>query len=196
MEFATPKVHEVGNELHVTYGSDAGLYVQFHMEAEHQAYESEQAGYPVYKDVPFITIMFPGDNTKKVVRPVDMEGKGQVPSDPLRFPRQWQAFKNQSVQAQEGLPIEEWPPITKSTAASLKAMNIHTVQMLANVGDNALTWLGARELREKAKAYLASATDSAAVLKIQTENDNLKNEVIALKKQFAEMAAERKSSSK
>lgn len=196
MDLATPRVHEVGKELHVTYGSDSGLYVEFHMEAEHQAYASEEAGYPVYKDIPFVTIMFPGDNTKKVVRPVDLKGKGDIPPDDLRFQRQWASFQNQSTQVQDGLPITEWPPITKSVAMSLKGMNVHTVQQLASIGDNALTWLGARELREKAKAYLSAATDGAAVLKMQTENENLRKDIASLKKQFAEMANERKSSSK
>lgn len=189
MDFAQATVNKRGNTLHVSHGSDDGLYVEFYMEAEHQLFESEQQGIPVYKDAPFVRVMFPGDNTKKVVRPVKMSGDESSPSDIDRWPRQWQAFQNQSIQTQEGTPINEWPPISKSLALNLKSMNIHTVQQLAAVSDNALTWLGARDLREKAKAYIASATDSAAVLRMQTDNDNLRDEIATLKAQFAELAA-------
>jgi len=192
MDFAAATVHKSGNQLHVSHGDDSGLYVEFYMEAEHQAFESEKQGMPVFKDVAFIKILFPGDNTKKVVRPVRESGSDSYMSDVDRFPKQWQAFKNQSIQSHEGTPINDWPPISKSLALSLKSMNIHTVQQLAGVSDTALTWLGARDLREKAKAYIASATDSAAVLNMQTENQNLKNEMAALKAQFAELAGEKR----
>jgi len=192
MEFASPIVHKSGNSLHVSHGDDSGLYVEFYMEAEHQAFKSEEEGYPVYKDVPYVRIIFPGDNTKKVVRPVNERGHEGSPSDPERWPRQWQAFTNQSVQVNEGTPIDQWPPITKSTALLLKGMNIHTVQQLAGVSDTALTWLGARDMREKAKAYIAHAADSASTLKLQSENEALKADIEILKKQFAELAAAKK----
>jgi len=191
MDFATAQVHKSGNTLHVTHGDDTGLYVEFYMEAELQSFKSEEEGRPIYEDVPYVRIMFPGDNTKKVVRPANMKGTDTTPSDPQRWPKQWEAFKNQSVQANEGTPIDQWPPLSKSMALSLKAMNIHTVEQLAGVSDTALTWLGARDLREKAKAYIASATDSAAVLKLQSENQNLKDDIAALKSQFAELADKR-----
>ena len=191
MDFATAQVHKSGNSLHVTHGDDTGLYVEFYMEAEFQSFKSEEEGRPIYEDVPYVRIMFPGDNTKKVVRPANLKGTDTTPSDSQRWPKQWEAFKNQSVQSHEGTPIDQWPPLSKSTALGLKAMNIHTVEQLAGVSDTALTWLGARDLREKAKSYIASATDSAAVLKLQSENQNLKDDIAALKAQFAELADKR-----
>ena len=191
MDFASPIVNKRGNSLHVSHGDDSGLYVEFYMEAEHQSFESEKQGIPVYKDIPYVRILFPGDNTKRVVRPIRAVGDESNPSDAQRWPAQWAAFQNQSQQVQEGTPVEEWPPISKSMALSLKAVNIHTVQQLALIPDTALTFMGARELREKAKTYIASATDSAVVLSMKTENDNLKSEMAALKEQFAELSKER-----
>jgi len=186
MNLASPIVNKRGNTLHVSHGSDDGLYVEFYMEAEHQPFESEKQGIPVYKEVPYIAIMFPGDSTKKVVRP-------STDADVDRFPKQWQFFKNQSTASHDGTPIDEWPPITKAVAMMLKGMNIHTVQQLACIPDHSLTWIGARDLRDKASAYIAAATDGAAVLKLQTDNQNLKNEIEILKAQFEEMAKDKKT---
>src|ERR1700761_2630728 len=98
MDFAQARVIEQGNQLHVMHGDDSKLYVEFKMEAVHQGALSEQEGRPIYKDIPFIEINFPGDRTKKIYRPVKMENDLQSPADPVRFPRQWEAFQNQREQ--------------------------------------------------------------------------------------------------
>lgn len=191
-EFATATVHKSGNQLHVTHGDDKGVYVTFSMEAIEHPYKSEQEGRPVFEDVPHVQILFPGDTTKKVFRPVDMKGSDSKPSDPQRWPAQWAAFMAQSEQAQTGTPLTEWAPITKSMALNLKSMSIHTVEQLAEVADHGLTWMGARELRDKAKAWLLASKDGAAVMKLQTENANLRADIEALKAQFAELSKSKK----
>jgi len=193
MDFASAQVHKSGNQLHVTHGDDKGLYVEFVMEAVLHPYKSEQEGRPIYEDVPHVHILFPGDTTKKVFRPVDLVGSESKPSDPQRWPQQWAAFQAQEAQVQTGTPLTEWPPISKSVALNLKGMGIHTVEQLAEVTDTALTWLGARDLRDKAKAWLAASTDGAAVLKLQKENDDLRADIEVLKRQFADLAKPKKA---
>ena len=189
MELATPTIHKSGNSLHVSHGDDRGLFVTFYNEAVEVPFESEKAGHPVYKDVPYVHIMFPGNSTTQVRRPVKEKGDDNTPSDPQRWPMQWQAFKSQSEQVHVGIPITEWPPLTKSQAMSLKAMNIHTVESLAEMPDSGLTWLGAREHQQKAVAWLKNATGGAEVLRLQHENSALRADIDALKAQFAELAA-------
>jgi len=92
-----------------------------------------------------------------------------------------------------GTPITEWPVVSKSQALNLKAMSIHTVEALAEVSDNALNWLGARELREKARSYLAAAAGGAALSQAQAENAALRADIEALKAQFADLAESNKS---
>ena len=192
MELASPTVHKSGNSLHVSHGDDRGLFVTFYNEAIEIPFESEQAGHPVFKEVPYVHIMFPGNSTTQVRRPVKLKGDENTPSDPLRWPMQWQAFQSQSEQVHTGIPVNEWPPLTKSQALALKGMQIHTVEQLANVPDNGLTWLGAREMQQKAIAWLKNAGDGAEVMRLQKENENLRADVEALKTQFAEIAAARK----
>jgi len=134
MEFATPMIHKSGNALHVSHGDDSGLHVEFHTELEHMGFKSEQEGRPVYEEVPFIKIMFPGNKTTSVYRRA-------TDDDKQRFPKHWEVFERQGKQVVTGQPIEEWGPISKSMAATLKAMNIFTVEQLAGAPDTALTWL-------------------------------------------------------
>lgn len=194
MEFASAQVSQQGSRLSVTHGGDDSLLVRFYLEPVHQGFESEQAGRPIYKDVPYIWIQFPGDRTRDIRRKVDMIGKnGNVP-DPDRFPKQWAAFERQSEVVQEGTPLEEWGPVSKSTAMNYKALNIHTVEQLAACGDNVLHNMGTggRTFRDKAVAWLKSTEGSAEVLRLQSENDQLRADLDMLKGQVEELGKQRK----
>lgn len=181
MDLAAATVHKSGNSLHVTHGDDKELYVEFHMEAEHQGFKSEQEGRPIFEDKPFIKIMFPGDRTKTVYRAV-------TDADKERFPKQWAAFEKGQEQGHTGTPITEWPPVSKSQAMELKGLNIHTVEQLAAVTDtNLASFLGARDLRDKAKAWIDKAKDNAVVSQLQAQNAALKADFDALKLQMAEL---------
>ncbi|WAL81317.1 chromosome partitioning protein ParA [Pandoraea sp. XJJ-1] len=171
------------------HGDDSRLYVEFTMEAIHQTAESEKQGRPIFKDVPHIQIHFPGDRTKKIFRPVKMEDDMQGPADPRRFPKQWSAFEAQREQVQDGTPIEQWGPITKSQAMELKSMHIHTVEQLAGIADSNLTWLGARQLRDKAEAWLKQADNGKEAMRLQAENDQLREDMALLQQQMRDLAA-------
>ncbi|RQS22413.1 chromosome partitioning protein ParA [Burkholderia sp. Bp8995] len=188
MDFATPFIHKQGNQLHVSHGDDSGLLVEFTLEPVHQEAESERQGRPIYKDVPHIRIHFPGDRTKQIFRPVKMQDDVQGPSDPRRFSRQWEAFVEQRAQVSEGTPLEQWPPLSRSEVLSMKAMHIHTVEQLAAIADHNLSWLGARELRDKAAAWLQNADGGKEVIRLMAENDQLRADLEAQKGQTRELA--------
>jgi hypothetical protein len=165
-----------GDVRGVSYGNDAGLYVEFRKEPVHMEFLSTEAGRPIYEDRDFIKLYVPGDKTKVVDRPVKLEVWGDVPSDPQRFPRQWEAFKSGNAAAMTGTPLTEWPLITGAQRAMLAAANIHTLEQLAAVHDGALDGLGhgGRMLRDQAVARLASAQDDAFQTKMVAENSELK----------------------
>src|SRR5216684_3841118 len=108
--FATPTVHK---DLHVTHGDDNECWVEFYKRPVHMEVESEQQGRPIYKDFDYLTILFPGDKTKKVDRPVRDDDK-------MRFSKQWEAFAAGEEPPMEGTPLDEWPAITRSQALELK----------------------------------------------------------------------------
>lgn len=189
MDFAQARIVEQGNQLHVSHGDDSRLYVEFTMEAIHQTARSEAEGRPIYKDVPHVRIHFPGDRTKQIFRPVKMEDDHRGPADPRRFPNQWKAFESQREQVQTGTPIEQWGPLTKSQAMEFKAAHIHTVEQLAGVSDSNLTWLGARELRDKAIAWLAQADNGKETMRLQAELAKRDADIDELKRQVKELAS-------
>lgn len=180
--FSTPKVTQSGTTLHVEHGNDSNLYVEFTMESVPQPFESEKQGRPIFKDVPYIKIITPGDKTKVPHRPVKDEDK-------IRFPRQWEAFKNQEVQVTEGTPITEWPPLTKGEAMEFKALNIHTVEQLANLPDSSLSWLGGQQRRTQAQSFIAASKDTALVSKMNGELAKRDADILALQNQIAELSA-------
>jgi hypothetical protein len=188
MDFAPARVTEQGNSLHVSHGDDSRLYVEFTMEAIHQTAKSEEEGRPIFKDVPHVRIHFPGDRTKQIFRPVKFEDDHQGPADPRRFPQQWKAFEAQQEQVQTGTPIEQWGPLTKSQAMEFKAMHIHTVEQLAGIADSNLSWLGARELRDKAVSWLAQAETGKHAMHLQAELDKRDADIEELKRQVKELA--------
>jgi hypothetical protein len=193
-EFSSAQVQQRGNQLLVSHGDDKSLLVTFYMESVRQGAESEKAGRNIFKDEPFIWIRFAGDKTREIKRRVDLRGKNGQPPDPERFPRQWAAFQNSQAEVHEGTPLEEWGPIAKSEALNYKGLNIHTVEQLASVGDHLLHNLGhgARELRDKAIAWLRASTDSSETLRLQAENDRLREDLEALKQQVAELAQKKR----
>lgn len=186
--FADAHLVKRGATVQVSHGDDSGLFVRFYSDAILNQNKSDQEGRPIYDQVEMVEILFAGDNTKtKVGRATD----GNPPYY-LRFPQQYDAFKKQLEVVQQGTPIEHWPPITKAQALELKAMNIHTVEMLAATPDVNLKWMGARQLRENAKAWLSEAEAGAEVIKLQKQVDELKSQLEAMNYQRVGFSASKK----
>jgi hypothetical protein len=176
-----------------SHGSDQGLYVEFYMHPSPAPDKelSEEAGMPVYNDIPWVKIMVPGDRTKVWDRPAKLVAESQtdgIPPDNKRFREQWEAFQNHTRKATSGLPVEEWAAITRSEAESLKRMDIHTVEQMAALPDSSLSWLGARQRRDQAAQWLESAKGHATEAKLIRENEQLKAQIEALQAQVKDIA--------
>lgn len=194
MELASPQVKQIGtNSYAVSHGDDRGIYVEFDTMPEYQEYLSKQEGRPIHKDIEIIRVFMPGRN-QPAIRKVITESTPTQPSDPQRFPHQYEAFKNKTKVVLEGTAIEEWTPLTKSEALNMKALNIHTVEMLANVPDTAIEslGLGGRSVRDKARAFIAKSVDNSAFTKLQAENETLKADLQMLKKQVEDLGKSKK----
>ena len=192
--FTAPQIEQRGTRLTVTHGDDSGLIVSFYTHAEHQPAKSEKEGRPIYEDKPYIRIMYAGDKNRVTDRRVDFKGKNGGIPDPQRFPHQWAQYEAGEEQVEEGTPIEEWPLLTRSQALMLKGVNIRTVENLAAVTDANLGNLGhgARTLRDQAAAWIKQAKDGAEMAKLVKENENLRDDLEAVKAQLAELSTKRK----
>lgn len=147
--------------------------------------KSKLAGHPVYEDVEFVKIVVPGDRQSDYFQPATEAHK-------KRFPRSYEAFLNRETKPiTEGMPIEEWPQVSRSLAMTLKAANIYTVEALAEVHDGLVDKIGhnGRDLREKAKAFLRQSKDAAAASVFAEEKRQLQDQITVLQQQVQDLIA-------
>lgn len=165
---------------------ESGAYVTFYMDAIEMGFESEKQGRPIFRDVPHIRKIIPGDATNIIERVADDFDKQQ-------HPREWAAFQANETRQYDGMPLEQWPQITRAQVKEAKYFEVHTVEQLAGLSDSHCQRLGMgfAELRNKAKAYIEAAKGTAAQTAQAAENQRLRDEMELLKQQIAEMAPKR-----
>jgi hypothetical protein len=158
-------------------GADSRLAVQFYKKAIKQEDESNEAGRPIFKEFDFVKIMVPGDNLTEI----DTYARD---SHKARFPKQWAHYQNQTAGHEDiiGTPIEQWPQVTRGQAEELRGLKFPTVESIAFCSDQQLQRIGMaagmspHNFREKAKAFLNLASDSAEVAQRQEELQALRQE--------------------
>lgn len=97
---------------------------------------------------------------------------------------QWQKGAAATV---SGTPLEAWDGVRQSERAGLQRLHIRTVEQLANAPDTALDHIGmgARALREKARAFVAAGPAG--------ELQRLREELEEMRKQLAETPRRRRA---
>lgn len=163
--------------------AESNLFVTFFIEAVEIKAESEKQGRPVYRDVPFIKIVVPGDVNNIIERKASKE-------DELKFPKAWARFKAEESDVLEGTPLEQWPQMSRSLVKESKFFEIHTVEQLANLSDINVSRMGMgyMELRNKAKAYLVAAAGTAGETAQAAENQRLKDMIADLQRQMNDVS--------
>lgn len=157
---------------------------RFYREAVQNHAASEKEGRPIFEDREMVEVIVPGDRLSTFVGYVEDRHRE-------RWPDAYAAFKRGEQRAAHGTPLEHWPILTTARVAELKAMNILSVEELANVTDNVVVTLGmgARELREQARSFIDAARGGAASAAAAAENERLKEQMEALQKQVALLMA-------
>lgn len=166
--------------------SKDGTIPRFYNKPVKNEFRSQQEGRPVFEDKEYVEIIVPGNRGTVVDERVKDHHRE-------RWPTQYAAFKARQEAVIEGTPIEEWAAVTRSMAEELKYNNVRTVEALATISDanlNKVMPMGGHQLRAKAQAWLKQAADSAPASAMIAENAELKAEVVRLKEQVREIAAE------
>jgi hypothetical protein len=156
-------------------GFDDKLHVKFFMRPRIDLDKSTEANRPIYRDVPHIEIMIPGDKNNVVLAEVWEQHI-------RRFPRHWEQFqagiKNQVI----GTPLKSAPFLTESHIEELAYFKIVTIEQLANLADSNMTFMGAREMQQAAKRYLDKVSGNEALLArveaLEAENRRLAAEAL------------------
>ncbi len=169
---------------------DSRLNVKFYQKAVQNNFKTALEGRPIMEMADFILIEVPGNQTLTIDTYVS-------DSDKQRFPVQWARYQNEKVDGDiEGTLLNDWPVLSAATAAELKHFKFYTVEQIANASDAQLNTLGMAAgmapftLRDKAKAFLSSAKDTALVQQ-QADELSKRDEMIArMQAQIAELAAQ------
>lgn len=170
---------------------DARLHAEFYVKAVENAFKSEQEGRPIFDDVVFVRILVPGDDKNIIDTPARDDHKA-------RFPRHWAHFQNTHGESnlQAGTPLEQWPALTPSQVASLKALKFYTVDSIALAGDEKLGRIGMtagmspHAFRDKARRYLEVAKDTAQADKQAQELEKAHKAVAEMQAQMQAMQAQ------
>lgn len=163
------------------FAMDKKLFVQFYLRAVVNNFKSSQEGRPIFDEVDYVRIIVPGDKNTVIDTKV-------TPEYAQRFATQFEKYKKNQSQAVSGTPLEVWPQMTVGQVAELKAMNVHTVEQLAELPDNlAQRIMGSHDLRRRATTFLEAANGEAANTKLAAELAQRDNEIELLKAQMSQM---------
>ena len=163
---------------------DEALSVLFSMRPVPDPKASAESGTPRFTEAEYVSIRTPGSR--------DVMERRVTDKDRGRFPVQYARFKaGHSRDAIDGTPLDEWPQINMAQRAELKANNVFTVEQIATMPDGNVERLGmgARKLRDMAKAWLAAAKDSAAAVKLAEQLSERDTRIADLQRQVADLAA-------
>jgi len=125
-----------------------------------------KAGRPIFDDVEVCELRYAGSRNVSahpataISHWIDDVDGSQVPiTYAERFPRQFQQFKMQATQTKAGTPIAYLQSITEARRAEMRAMNIYTVEALADIEGTELKNLGpgGRDAKNAAIAYIEEA---------------------------------------
>ena len=175
------------------------IHVEFHMVAVEDKLASREQGRPIFKEEEFCRIRWVGDNKRELDEPahqfVDREPQtNRARSYAEKFPEHYRLFKaNQDQMAVSGTPLSEVPWLTQAKRAELRAVNVHTLENLAQM-DGALLQrlgMGARELKNQAQAWLDKANGAATEQRLASELAARDAQIEALQAQITEIAAMR-----
>lgn len=169
-------------------------YVQFEIRAVEDRSKLFEDGRCGYKDVDF-AIITPAGTRDKIERNAlewldDLRMKaqnGMFNPDVLAFyEKAYKAFKDGQEVPVEGTPIRMFTVLTPSEQKRCLDANIRTIEELATMHEAGLSrvGMGARELQNKAKAYLAAADGPG---KLAAENAALRIELEDTKAAMGEL---------
>lgn len=154
---------QMAMEEHNRNRGDENLYVMFYKGHVEDREASLEAGRPIFKDAEFVKIIVPGDKNNIVDRVAR-------DNDKRRFPKQYQAFKNDEQEYISGTPLENWNYLSSAQVAELKHFGVRTVEQLANVNDSTgQNFSGFNKLKERANEYIEASASDAPLVQLQAE---------------------------
>jgi hypothetical protein len=167
------------------YSEDKKLFVQFYSRPVQDSIASAEAKRPIFVDADFVKIMVPGDKRTVIDRMASDEDK-------QRFPQHFARYKAGQAEQTVGTPLDMLPGMTAGKVEEYKHFGIKTIEMLAEASDSVgQQFMQFNADKNRAKGYLALATDNAAVKEVDArlskENEAMKAQLESMQKKFDDL---------
>ena len=153
----------------------------FYMRAVRNPARSEERGRPVFDEIAYVRVLVPGDRNSVVDRRVS-------DADRARWPDRWAAFEARRERP-TGTPIEHWPYLTVAGVAELKALEVLTVEQIADADEALRQRIGenAAALAARARQFLQPQTETetalrAEIARLKRETGRLESDNARLRK--------------
>lgn len=169
---------------------DNNLTVRFYKDKVQNMWKSEQEGRPIWEMADLIEVQIPGNSTL-IQRTLATDYYKR------RFPDEWKHFQDTegAVEMVSGTPLSEWPILNTAQVQELRYFKFFTVEQIAGASDLQINGLGMAGglspmvLRDKAKAYLSAARDSAASQALIDERRRHEQDIADLKAEIARLSS-------
>lgn len=183
------------------YRTPDGAALRMWRDAAPNKYQSERLGRALFDEVLLCEVITPGSKDSTPVFELERVFCAEMGHpEPLRgmkyaeyeqYIKDFQSQDDAKDTSLAGTPLSQWREMTRTMVASLKAASIFTLEALAHLPDTKLNVVGpdGRTWREKAKAYLASATGNSVATALAGEIEVLRNDIVAGQQREQAMAA-------
>jgi hypothetical protein len=164
-------------------GDDA-LVPLFRNDPQPNKVKSDREGRPVFDDVEVVDVRYPGSRNYGTYPANQMScwitdpysGEQRPITYAERFQRQYRQFKEHQAQTKSGTPLDYAGFLTEAKRAELRAQNIYTVEVLAEIEGAELKNLGpgGREFKDRAAQYIANGRSNVPNLELKAEVEALR----------------------
>lgn len=167
-------------------------HVRFYQKEELNNYETEQQGRPIYRMVDFVRIEIPGNQFSIIDTYANLDHKDKYPTQWARYQNEKRDLGDADIQ---GTLLRDWSILTSAQVKELAHFHFYTVEQVSLASDEQIgkvtqiVGMSGHSLREKAKAYLNVAKDSAHAMAQADELRKRDAEIEALKVQMQELLA-------
>lgn len=163
-------------------------YIEFKVMTEEDREQTIATGSFKSRDIDYVSIIPSGDRHLRVDRKVDewleqtaqkvKAGSGNAQHLDY-FRSAYKIWKETQEVPLSGTPIKNWPALSPAQVTNILSANIRTVEDLACANEDAMSriGMGGRALKDKAVAWLSTASDTG---KIAEENAAMKVQLAQL----------------
>lgn len=149
--------------------------VSFYDREVQNQFKSEAEGRPIFEMKCYIRKVPPGDKLVEIDRKAHKQ-------DFINYPQQYDMYMKHQTTPVNGTPLEAWAQITRAQVAEYKALNIFTVEQLAELPDGyGHKIMGFQNWKQKAQSFLMAAKGQGEFDKMATELKKRDDEIDRMK---------------